>query len=248
MNEIQLVWFGDSYTIGNELGYSEGAFTSNDLDKNFPYIKNLDRARSRPDLAFTTLTSNYLGLDFLNFGAGGAAISYLQYQLINFIRMYHDASKKYVAVFCLPISTNRYFSITNSSEILYLNGDKVPLNILEQQENTGIYDTTMLLNSMYCICRSYNIQPYFISTWAKIEILEWVSIVPESAWLLPNNKTLVEQSWNFYDPPGTWRTVMNKNNTIFNTYIYPCENHPNKLGHEKLATTLTQLMREKCLM
>ncbi len=247
MKNTRLLWFGDSYTIGNELGYHEGEFVSTEFDINIPYISQLDRKRSRPDLAFTTLTSRQLGLDFLNFGAGGAAISYLQYQLINFIRMYNDTSFKHIAVFCLPIATNRYFSITNDSQILYHNGDKVSSDILDQQDRTGIYETTMLLNSIYSLCKLHNVDCYFVSTWSKIKIMDWVSIVPQDAWLLPSNVTLVETAWDFYDPPETWRSVFNRTNPVYNKYIYPCENHPNVLGHTKLANILASLMREKCL-
>jgi hypothetical protein len=267
MKDKIILWFGDSYTVGSELAYFYGQF---DLEKHANKIFDLNTVRverQRPDLAFPTIVSEQLGIDYLILGHGGASIQKSQFILINFIKQKFDKDKKYVAIFALPTQYSRCFYLDSDGKAFSETND----DILAHQLKFGKYEITMTINSIYSICKMNNIEPYFVALWSKIELMDQHSIVPEENWLLPRSKTLVEVSWNFSDPPESWRelfkikplerlndnkalqyvshllnvTILSKSNETFKKYVFPCANHPNKEGHIKLSETLLELLKEK---
>ena len=229
--ETILLWFGDSYTVGNELGYHYGSFDTTEYDDKILSLKWLDRERGRPDLAFPMLVSKKLELDFLLLGAGGRSQNVMYIDLIDFIKQHKNNNKKYVAMFCLPTQYHRCFYIEDDGTRL----SAPDHHILMHQARFSKFETTMLLNSMYTMCITHGITPMFMSTWAKIDTFSHLSVIPEECWLVGPTTTLVEEAWNFNDPPETWRTLVKTNLAIYNEFIKPCGNHPNKSGHEKLA-------------
>lgn len=239
-----LLWFGDSYTVGNELGYVEGPYQSSNFDKKIIYLDKLDRARSRPDLAFPTLVSEKLEKNFSNYGCGGASIQFMEFSLYNFIKHHRTDTESYIGVFCFPGQYNRHFTVKEDNSWIYQTSNNISTHILKQQIENSHYETTITLNAIFSTCKAYNIIPFFVSSWIGLETKEEYNIVPEDSWLLPKNKSLVEYSWDFAKPSENWRSSI-KNKNIYDKFIYPCENHPNVIGHKKIAEDLSNLLIEK---
>ncbi|NBP02431.1 MAG: hypothetical protein EBU90_20400, partial [Proteobacteria bacterium] len=139
--------------------------------------------------------------------------------------------------------------------------------IFDHQAKYGVFETTLILNSIYTTCLAYNITPLFVATWIKIEIMPELSLIPEANWLLPPTTTLLEVSWNFETPQSAWKVIINKRSELFQKYIKPCfnhwkfnfrssdeiydkyvkpcKNHPNLVGHQLIADKLYELLLER---
>jgi hypothetical protein len=265
-----LLWFGDSYVIGSELSHHYGEMTDEKIkEKIFYFDKRIRYDRHRPDLAFPVLASDNLGLDYYIVGCGGGSISRIATDLLEFVKNIKQHNKKYKAIFALPTQYSRCFYVDNEHKGF----SETDNDILKHQLRFGRFETTLLINLIYTTCLIYDIEPYFISVWSKIELTEYLNIVPEDRWLLPKNITLVEKSWDFPDPPDSWRNfykvkflerykdnilykiiahplnyfLLKRNNETFNRYVWPCGNHPNIYGHRMLADTLIGMLREKLI-
>lgn len=236
-----LLWFGDSYTVGNELGYHYGSFDTHEYDDKILSLKGLDRKRGRPDLAFPMLVSKSLKLDYLLLGSGGNAITGMYLDLIGFLKTAIDNTKSYTAIFAFPTQYKRCSYIDYKGNWV----NKPDKGILKHQVKYSEFETTLTINAIYSLCVANNITPYFIATWSKLDLIDDINVVPEQTWILPCDTTLVEKSWNFTDPPSTWRTLFKSNKQIYNKFIKPCGNHPNADGQQLLAETLSELLRTK---
>ena len=235
-----LVWFGDSYTVGQELGTHHGGFTTDEYDDRIPSLPIIDRQRGRPDLGFPILTSKQLKLDFLLYGAGGRAITGMYCDLLEFTKTKKNGVD-YVAVFAFPGPVSRCHYIDNDNN--YVNFPDT--NILRHQLRFHKFETTLNINNIYTTCLAHDITPYFVSTWSRLELLDHYNIVPGANWLLPHDSALTELAWGFSDPPQDWLTILKPNNRVFDTYISPCLNHPNILGQQVLADSMTKLLKDK---
>jgi len=265
-----LLWFGDSYTVGSELGHFYGDFEKDKYNDKIFYMDSIQIHKHRPDMAFPILVSKELELDYIVLGHSGASIQKLQFTLIDFLKQKFNSDKKYIAIFALPTQYSRCFYIDEKGLVISEPDD----DILKHQIRFGKYEITMYINSIYTMCKTYNIEPYFLALWSKLDILENYNIVPDENWILPRSTTLVEKSWEFSDPPESWRNlfkikplerlkdnkffkkyilhllnviILSQSNEVFKKYIFPCGNHPNKDGHKKLADTLIEILKEKLI-
>lgn len=236
-----LIWFGDSYTVGSELGYHYGKFTDHQLDDKILSIGWLDRERNRPDLAFPYLTTKKLGLNFLLYGNNAESISGMNLRLIDFIKNHKRDSHSYAAIFALPTRFSRCDYIDDNGNWVH-GPDK---RILRHQLRFGRNEATLTVNSLYTTCVANEIIPYFLCTWSKLDIDPNFKLVPEDAWLIEPDTTLVEKAWGFTDPPETWRTFFKSNQSVYKQYIKPCGNHPNILGQQMLSNSLYEILKNK---
>jgi hypothetical protein len=201
----------------------------------------LERHRSRPDLAFPFLVSKKLGKDFLIYAANSRSISRIYYDLIDFVKRHKQINRSYAAVFSLPTQYNRCFYVDNDGNHTKIRDDK----ILSHQARYGKYDTTVLINSIYTTCRSVGIEPFFIATWDKIELIDEMALVPDGNWLFGPRKTLVESSYNYTLYKETKDDPSYRNRELYEKYFLPCKNHPNVHGHEILAVTVYESISKK---
>lgn len=235
-----LLWFGDSYTVGQELGTLHGGFTTSEYDHSIPSLPIIDRQRGRPDLAFPVLASKQLQLDFLLYGAGGRAITGMYCDLLEFTKdRKHDVD--YVAVFAFPAQVRRCHYIDNDGKHV----NHADSDVMRHQLRFHRFEATLNINSIHNTCVANGITPYYVSTWRPLELMDDLSVVPDENWLLPHDHTLVEHAWDFRDHTGDWLEVSDDNKWVFEKYINPCLNHPNVLGQQLLASAMTRLLKGK---
>ena len=238
----KLVWFGDSYTIGQELGRHHGEWPTSKYDDRLPNLEIIDKKRGRPDLAFPILASQELGIDFLLYGAGGRAITGMYCDLLHLTKTKQD-DMHHVAVFAFPSQVRRCHYIDNDGNPM----NHADSNVMRHQLRFHKFETTLTINSIHNTCVANNITPYYVCTWRQLELMDDLNIVPEENWLLPYDHTLVEHAWHFRDHTGDWLEISEDNKWVFEKYIHPCMNHPNKAGQEALAESMTDLLRDRLL-
>lgn len=240
-NDKTLVWFGDSWSVGDELGYHYGPFDTHDYDDKILSLHWLERYRSRPDLAFPFLVSQKLGIDFLIYAANARSISRIYYDLIDFIKKHKRENQTYIAVFSLPTQYSRCFYVDNDGKHTKIRDDE----ILFHQSRFGKYDTTVLINSIYTTCRSTDIEPFFIATWDRIELVDEMTLTPDVNWLFGPGKTLIESAIDCSIYKETKDDPSYKNQELYEKYFLPCKDHPNIHGHEILADTVYESLSKK---
>jgi hypothetical protein len=233
------LWFGDSYTVGSELVYHYGEYTLND-----PRHRFVRPLRDRPDKAFPHLVSSTRGNDYINFGHGGSSIEWQLQQLLLFIKNEYKSENEYTAFFCLPFQTRRFMLKNQGTGHVWISkrGFWTDSKDLETIEHT----TTLALNQIFLLCKQYNIKMYFMPIYCYIDVTDSVNIVPDDVWLIDRNSTLVEEAWGLLEPVKTWRDVKQRqNNSIFIENVSPCDNHPNLVGHQRIADLIVTRLTEK---
>lgn len=241
---MSFLWFGDSWSLGVELGTTQGQYSGQLGDRllgiNLETEQGLKHyltdvvKRSRPDLAFPALVTKELKLDSYYFTYSGATISRFFHFLLKWLNRPNRGGD--IALFALPTPWSRYYYIDNlGQEKAHYNhrkDDNLNRVIHQDQLERGKYDITIMLNLLYSTCVINNIRPYFISCWKPVEVIEDIFIVPKENILLPLTTTMTDISWE--------QTRLNPTNLN----IYPNTNHPNLEGQQKLAKTLIPYINE----
>ena len=216
MDYNRLAFFGDSWVAGCE---------ANELD-----------GSDAPEFAFPSYFPGSL-----NLGISGNSNDYLVSQLVENLQNIETA------VFCLTDPSRRYWTDDNGN---WVNG-QISCNLsdylqrcifsLSNDTNDDLITSQACL-LLYLICKTNNIQPYFINMFGgqHCESKFW-DIIPESVWLLPKDKCIVQQCFDtvnwFVEYPliGDFSVWLKTNNKDVINYIRPCDAHPNKLGHKVIA-------------
>lgn len=204
--------FGDSWARGSELGPDEKTFGE--------------------------LLAEHLGCDtFANYSHPASSISHLIVQLKNFLKMVQDTGKdpsEYLAVFFLT-SQHRSMSYLNERWIFQTpHGgfgefdhdresveliDKLYYKYFHSPELVDVSLNTTLI-SLQSMCRQYNIVDFYVPGWEKFNL--WKEVDSTKVHSVSCGDVI-----NFN--PVTLST---------NEYIYPNQDHPNQLGHQKIAEFL----------
>lgn len=190
-----------------------------------------------PEFAFPSYFSGSL-----NLGISGNSNDYLVSQLEENLQNIETA------VFCLTDPARRYWKDNNGS---WINGNnassKLPdyvkkcITSLSNDTNDDLISSQVCL-LLYLICKINNIQPYFINMFGSQlgESKLW-ELIPESAWLLPKNKCIVQKCFDVsnylveFPTIGDYTFWLQTNNSDVQKFIRPCDAHPNKLGHKVIA-------------
>lgn len=248
------LWFGDSWVIGSELAvhYGKSDFSS----KFFPTMKHkLDdnpyECEARPDLSFAGLVSKKRKSIYFNFAIEGGSYNFAYYQLMQFCKKYKSRLSD-VTVFLGTTGQTRDFAL----DLLNIEHHFIPhvfKDIHSRFEDKksdikfSIYDSTVVLNAFYQACYYYNLKLVIIPIWCIFEEKTQIYAVPDDAWLIPRNRTIVEETIFQDYPMSNIEPESENHNSLLsshrqNKYIYPCLVHPNKEGHEKIASRIIELL------
>ena len=165
-------------------------------------------------------------------------------QLLLFCKNEFKHDKEYTAFFCLPFQTRRFLLKNNGSGHVWISkrgfwSDTKDLETID-------YTTTLVINQLFLLCKQYGITVHFMPIYCYIDITPAVNIVPDDAWLINRDSTLVEEAWGLREPVKNWRFIKNRqNNDIFTENISPCDNHPNLVGHQRIADLIISKLAEK---
>jgi len=222
----RVAFFGDSWVAGCE---------ANELD-----------GSDAPEFAFPSYFPGSL-----NLGYSGGSNDYFAHQLVE------NLLNIETAVFCLTDPSRRYWIDNNGNYINGSNGiQKLPgyidkcLLSLSNNVNDDLL-TSQLCLLLYSICKINNIKAYFINMFGgqHCESKFW-DLIPESAWLLPKDKCIVQQCFDqknwFVEFPhvGDFTYWLETNNSDVQKFIRPCIAHPNKLGHKVISEFIMGKIKE----
>lgn len=232
------LWFGDSWTIGEELGQHTDTFDLNI----FPHAVV---GRDNPINAFPTFVSKHRKQPFINFAKSASSIEFSLHELIKFCTSRRDPSEKYTAFLCLTAQIRGFgIDYLTNKHLHYFN------NFRKSVAETAIYDSIIAINSFYSICKMYDIECIIIPIFCDLIIpkeLEYLILFSDSLLL---DKSLVELT---FGKPLIESRIYESGETENNLYrrfsledwIYPMEMHPNLHGHKKLAYSLIQILENK---
>ena len=173
----------------------------------------------------------------LNYARPGTSIPQLVIQLRKFIAEDYQPNTKYRAVFFLT-AQERFFTYYNGADYAFNPRGVFHLTSNVNDLNTQYYkyfysdefanytaNTTIL--TLQSICRHYNIEDYYLPGWQTFE------------WWPEVNQTRIY--------PETCQTILEAEIDTFgqvadNPYFTNPGCHPNYLGHQKIAQTLSKFL------
>ncbi len=233
------LWFGDSWPIGCELGSIDDTFDS-------LIYPNVVKGRDNPTKAFPHLVSKYKSVPYINFARGGSSIDYALYSLLNFCKNKIDKNVKYTAFLCLTAQTRGFgISYSQNKTIDYNYNDDS--NDLKTDIDLCIYESVISLNCFYLLCNKFNIDCKFIPIFCDLiipEHMEHIFIADEA---VITRKSLVELTFGKPFLENNFSSISNDNDTLKDIrsleWIRPNVNHPNMMGHKKLAYKIIELIK-----
>lgn len=233
------LWFGDSWTIGAELGDAGDIF-----DKTvFPDVKV---GRDNPLKAFPHHVSAYRKTPYINFARGASSIEYCLDRLINFCTTRYDPRLEYTAFLCAT-AQNRGFGISDvlNRELHYFDhGNKTEYDIC-------IYDSIVALSSFYSVCKIYNIQCHIVPIFCDLILPDQFSNLVLFSDALLTNTCLVEETFKIEFVEDAFNSLPNTGTDgkyeicTYLDWIHPNTIHPNIVGHRKLAYKLIELLENR---
>ena len=221
MNTVDL-WLGDSWTIGSELNLTskqevlKGLPTAK-VSKRIPHVSD----SANPMLAYAGIISQEQNRKFYNFGKSGGSFQFMLYELIRYIKNFNNPDTQ-TNVFVQTTGQIRWFagqsfttighhqtgwdvtlvddltsphSITRFQNIAVENvrDYEKTLKDIGEEPDYSIYNTTIVLNNIYSLCKQYNFNLSIIPVWVEFEMFDQVNLIPDDVWLLPHNKTILEE-------------------------------------------------------
>jgi hypothetical protein len=235
---MKYYWFGDSWVCGDE------------LEKQVPYSEVVSHT-------FSQLVSDRYGAKNINLGENGSSIDVIP---LKFWEVYSDINPEVDRVFFCLTANHRVSMFDESGQLLnilpggYTNHHRLHPYVDQwykyfdsKYQRTYNFDKTLGL--LYLWCQRLNIKCYFLNIFTTINDMLMTNIIPEDAWLIPSHRCLAESIFmyiNNYDlmSDGSHFTVeqWQQQQIAMEMYIKPNWQHPNILGHKKIAQYLITLL------
>ena len=181
MDKPLILWFGDSWSIGDGLGASNGLsqwMTKNHWNRN-----------CSPELAFPSIVSSRLEDNYRILGNRGETIQQMGCRLKWYLDEF-PVEEETVAYFCFPNYKGRYYYIDNGGNEVRGNPGNAPKHVIEWQDVACKWDATIAINWIYNTCLANGITPRFLQTWRKIELVESIDQTSGEDWVIPPSECL----------------------------------------------------------
>ena len=167
MGKPLILWFGDSWSIGDGLGQSSGLVE---------WMTNCHWNRNcRPELAFPSIVSSRNRENYRILGNRGETIQQMGCRLKWYLDEF-PVEEETVAYFCFPNYKGRYYYIDNDGKEVRGNPGNCPKHVIEWQDVACKWDATIAINWIYTTCMSKGITPRFLQTWRKIKLIESIDM------------------------------------------------------------------------
>ena len=181
MDKPLILWFGDSWSIGDGLGASNGLsqwMTKNHWNRN-----------CSPELAFPSIVSSRLEDNYRILGNRGETIQQMGCRLKWYLDEF-PVEEETVAYFCFPNYKGRYYYIDNGGNEVRGNPGNAPKHVIEWQDVACKWDATIAINWIYNTCLANGITPRFLQTWRKIELVESIDQTSGEDWVISPSECL----------------------------------------------------------
>lgn len=219
MNQSVLVGFGDSWAAGHDLGPGEKS-----------YIE---------------LTAQKLQVPFYNFAVGSSSVPHLVLQFQRFVDTVYFPKNHYHAVFFLTAQERNFCFDQDSKQLIHLSPASTPTHdyykLYNNELGEFVFNSTILC--LQRLCSIYNIKDYYMLGWQQNRL--WNTVDLEKFW--QQGQQTVTQL--FYDQAEFRDLVdlLGLTGSEKNPHFGPGHDHPNQLGHEKIAQALTEWIKlESC--
>jgi hypothetical protein len=212
MNQSVLVGFGDSWAAGHDLDTDEKS-----------YIE---------------LAAQQLRMHFYNFAVGSSSVPHLILQFQKFIDTVYFPGNQYHAVFFLTAQERNFCFDQDTKDIVHLSPGSNPTHeyykFYNNEFGNFVFNSTIL--SLQRLCDIYDIKDYYMLGWQQNKL--WSTVDLEKFWK-QGKKTATEL---FHDQEEfvLLHDLIGLNGKHKNVHFGPDHNHPNQLGHKKIAQALDE--------
>jgi len=226
----RFLWFGDSHTVGSELAREHHHGPRYDLHDISPHYREDD---DRPDLAFTSIISKRLGVEYTILGKGSTSYQFALHELLGWLyhkrrSQVHDTHRT-----CAILSTTAFqrdMRIEKDGKLVHISSD--------ENDTYGIIGCHQHIAMFIELCRLYGMIPILLPLWHQWEDIP--DDVPNTSPVTVDKSFLLNHGLQYMTMHGQKeirfdQEILDPDSELLNTYIKPCNGHPNKQGHEWLA-------------
>jgi hypothetical protein len=210
MNQPVLVGFGDSWAVGHDLNLGEKCYLE--------------------------LTAQKLNIPFLNFAVGSSSIPHMILQVKEFIKTKYFPKNQYHAVFFLTAVERNFFYDQDTKQVIHVSPGSDSRHdyykIYNNEYGEFVLNTTVL--ALQRLCNIYDIKDYYMLGW------QWANLWPEIDCTKFYQQGQIPITNVFHDQPHIvpLQELIGLTGQPKNKCFGQSHDHPNQLGHEKIAEAL----------
>jgi hypothetical protein len=210
-----VIGFGDSWAAGHDLATDEKS-----------YIE---------------IAAQQLQVPFYNFAVGSSSVPHLVLQFQDFIDTVYFPKNHYHAVFFLTAQERNFCFDQDTKKLVHLSPASTPgheyYRFYNKELGEFVFNSTILC--LQRLCNIYNISDYYMLGWQQSKL--WTTVDLEKFWKQGQQTT----TQMFYDQPEfkDLAELIGLTGKQKNIHFGPGHDHPNHLGHAKIAHALTQWIK-----
>lgn len=182
---------------------------------------------------YLQLTAEKLGIPYYNFAVGSSSIPHMVIQFQNFIDTAYFPRNRYHAVFFLTAQERNFCYDQDTKNIVHLSAGSHPKHEYYRFYNNelGEHVANCSILTLQRLCDIYGIQGYYVPGWQQIRL--WKSVDITQFWR--QGKNAITET--FHDQQG-FVPLSDLLKDPKNLHFGPAHDHPNQLGHKKIAQAL----------
>ena len=237
----KFIWLGDSWTYGYEL-----------------------TEEKRTTSSYPVIVSSVFDMECVNLGEVGSSIEYMLYALTKNRHLVNDGDII-------------FFNLTSKYRFLWIEEDGTPavtLQLMARKKATDYkivkesfekyfvneqyidWKAVSVLNSLYLLSKELGATPVFLNIFSRTRF-EDSCLIPKENWLLPQSTCIAEYILGYIsnkdlvvveDMPDLSISEWEQTKPLVEKYIKPHKQHPNELGHRKIAEELIKEIKNKELV
>lgn len=208
MNQPVLLGFGDSWAAGHDLATDEKCYLQ--------------------------LVAEQLDIPYHNFAVGSSSVPHMIVQFQNFVETIYFPQNQYHAVFFLTAQERNFCYDQDNKQIVHLSPSSTPGHDYYKMYNNelGEFVFNSAVLALQRLCHVYSIKDYYVSGWQINKL--WPSIDRTKFWRQGQNAV----TELFHDHKGFVNLLDLLKQRPKNLYFGSTHDHPNQLGHERIAQEL----------
>ena len=219
MNQPILIGFGDSWAFGDDLNPGEKTYLE--------------------------LAAEKFQIPWFNFAVGSSSVSHLVIQFQHFINTKYFPKNQYYAVFFLTAQERTFYYDQDTKDIVHIGPSSDPENPYYQNYNNELGNFTLntTILALQQLCSIYNVQDYYMLGWQTNAL--WTEVDHAKIWRAGNHTITQVFHGTGYQIELATLLGLGTDAPPKNPCFDPGLNHPNQLGHEKIAQALYEWIKIK---
>lgn len=184
---------------------------------------------------YLQLVAQELDIPWHNFAVGSSSVPHMNVQFQHFIDTVYFPRNQYHAVFFLTAHERNFCYDQDTKEIVHLSPGSHPQHAYYRSYNNelGKFVVNSSILALQRLCHIYGVQDYYVPGWQQVQL--WPSVDTTRFWR-QGQHAITE---TFHDQQA-FVPLIELLNKPKNPHFGTTHDHPNQLGHERIARELVE--------